>query len=90
MLTELPPSSFRFGNYGAGIAFNTFIDKFRLLEWLKFQYIIGFSKTPEFKPLNGYTAILIEDGWEGWSHIPNEVFVLLQKSEAAGIRTSEK
>ena len=74
-MKELPSQSFTFGNYGADIPFDVYMDKNRLLGWLKKQDIIGYSKAPSFKHIEGHVAVMFEiDGSEYWSHIKKEIF----------------
>ncbi len=79
-LKELPPCSFRLGNYGASLPPEIYGDDNTFLNWLKVQNILGYSKIPEFKINPGCVAVLIEDTdsygktWEGWSHIPEHIF----------------
>ena len=75
-MIELPPQAFRYGNYNADIPFGVYVDEVLLLEWLQQHIIIGYSKTPEFKPKHNEVAVLIdlEEHGEYWSHIPEKVF----------------
>jgi len=76
MMQELPPTSFTFGNYNADIPHGVFLDDKKLLEWIKENNPVGYSKTPSYKTCKGYVAVLfdLEDDGEYWSHIPDRVF----------------
>ena len=78
-MRELPPSSFRFGNYNADIPFGVFVEDKKLLEWIKDNNPVGYSKTPSYKPNNECIAVMfdLEDHGEYWSHIPDRVFKLI-------------
>ena len=75
-MQELPPNTFKFGNYNADIPFDVFVDDSKLLKWLKDVCIVGYCKEPEYKPIKDYVAVLIdlEEHGEYWSHIPERVF----------------
>ncbi len=85
-MIELPPSEFRYGNYGADIPFGIYMDKKMFVQWLKEQCIVGYCHCPEFKPQTGQVAVMIrveEDRdreSEYWGHVPIEIFNLLKKS----------
>jgi len=75
-IQELPPSSFRFGNYNADIPFSVFLDDRLLIKWMLEHNILGYCKKPEYKPIDGYIAVLfnLDEHGEYWSHIPERVF----------------
>ena len=85
-MRELPPSEFKFGNYGANIPFGMYMDKKKFIQWLKEQCIVGYCYCPEFKPQAGQVAVMIREEGDGdreyecWSHVPIEIFNLLNKS----------
>ena len=51
------------------------MDDKKFVEWLKNRIIIGYSKNPQFKPIVGQVAVLIEeDNWQAWSHVPDRIW----------------
>lgn len=79
-IRELPPSEFRFGNYGADIPTAIYLSKDKMIPWLKEQNILGYQENPEYRTIEGHVAILflMDEIGEYWSHIPDYVFYALQ------------
>ena len=74
----LPPSSFPFGRYN-GLTIPAMIQTSTMkqyLEWLRTQIIIGYIKGMELeiRPRTDSHGVLIEDGYETWAHIPNDIW----------------
>lgn len=74
-MQELLPSEFRFGNYGAGIPFQVYMDK-QLMMALLTERAVGYCYDPEHRPQEGQVAVMfeLEDFGRYWSHIPDYIF----------------
>ena len=80
-MQELPSSEFRFGNYGADIPFQIYMDK-QLLLSLILERSVGYCVDPEYRPIKGQVAVMfeLEDFGRYWSHIPDYIFSEFLKS----------
>ena len=81
-MVQLPPSEFTYGKYGNGII-PYFVLEENFVNWLLKQNIIGYcnSMECEIRPRDNEMAIMIEeDNWQGWSHVPIDVWKLYLKA----------
>lgn len=73
-LPELPPQAFQFGNSGADIPFDIFMNNEKLKDYLINSVIVGIQISPEYNAREGYYAVMLALGFgEYWSHVPKEV-----------------
>jgi hypothetical protein len=74
-MQELPPSEFRFGNYGAEIPFQVYMCDSKLLLWMQSECAVGYCRSPEYRAIPDHVAVMFErDFGRYWSHIPDRVF----------------
>jgi|BioPla2DNA2_1021312.scaffolds.fasta_scaffold44144_6 hypothetical protein len=70
-MRELPPFCFGFGNYGADIPVDVFVNNEKLVDWLACTNVVGYSKCPAYRHRKGYVAVMIEEGCgQYWAHVP--------------------
>ncbi|KAB0666804.1 hypothetical protein F6V25_05155 [Oryzomonas japonica] len=74
-MQKLPPSEFRFGNYGADIPFDIYMDTGKLIEWMSAR-AVGYGTESEYRQIPGQVAVMfeLEDFGRYWSHIPDYIF----------------
>ena len=85
-MIQLPSNHFTFSRYGACIA--SWKDIKSTESYIKFllsKNIIGYCKSIEceIRPRIDEMAVMFEeeDGWQGWSHIPIDVWLKFLESE---------
>jgi hypothetical protein len=74
--TELPPSEFRFGNYGYYIPTSIFFDNAAFRAFIERSDIVGIQKYPSFKAKPDCHAVMFideDDFNERWAHVPDYI-----------------
>lgn len=78
-MIAFPPTEFTFGKYGIDIIpWVTLKSTDNFAAWLLNQNIIGYcnSMEVEIRPRPDCISVMFEDedGWQGWTHIPTDVW----------------
>lgn len=77
-MVHLPATEFTYYKYdSSAIPFAVYTNRKLFIDWLLKQDIIGYckSKDCEIRPRPGEFAVMFEeDNWQGWCHVPVEVF----------------